>query len=329
MVPTLQHNFDVIQYLLQNASPVQLMWRDEKTGWTLGEIIHHLAMVEKWHAGLHWTDPACNKPGWPAGTGDLAAFVRYRQATLARLQRLAPEAWQQPVATAERGLPLTPAELAARIEAHDRLHLDQIEWIIRTMPLNPLLARALVEIHTYHHCYQPYLAGITSLLDIGVGTGLALRHVMDQNPHITTFAGVDVRDLRLKALAVPMQLYDGHTLPFPAERFDVALLFYVLHHCQDPYRLLAEAIRVIKSRLIVIEEFSQEGDDRTSLDLTERHSHRALGIPTDLPYHLFDQAEFGDMIGSHRLRLRECQLLPSQTTRPVKKYLYVLEKDPE
>ena len=36
----------------------------------------------------------------------------------------------------------------------------------------------------------------TSVLDIGVGPGLALRYVMLQNPHLS-FAGVDVRDLRL------------------------------------------------------------------------------------------------------------------------------------
>jgi ubiquinone/menaquinone biosynthesis C-methylase UbiE len=119
-------------------------------------------------------------------------------------------------------------------------------------------------------------------------------------------------------------VYDGHTLPFSENQFDISLLFYVLHHCQNWNQVLDEAVRVTRRNLIIIEEFSLPDADETSLDLTERQNHQALGIPTDLPYQVFDQTEFEAMLQARNLIMLEQQPLPSETARPVQKYLYVV-----
>jgi len=49
-------------------------------------------------------------------------------------------------------------------------------------------------------------------------------------------------------------IYDGKTLPFDNEEFDVSLLNETLHHCEDPESVLIEARRVAKS-VYVIEHF--------------------------------------------------------------------------
>jgi hypothetical protein len=59
--------------------------------------------------------------------------------------------------------------------------------------------------------------------------------------------------------------------------------------------------------------------------MTERQSHRALGIPPDLHYQLFDQPQFEQILETHGLAQVNRQRLPSKTTRPVDKYLYVVE----
>lgn len=340
MYQRLLHNFDMIQYLVKNASPVQLSWREEEAGWSLGDILGHLGKVEKMHACFNLPDPTCRRGGpvacgKPAGNGGpeigLRAFTeyaRYRRETLARLQHASPAQWRQRLASGEGTGPINLVDFIERVDAHDQLHIQQMERIVGRMPLNPLLARALQEIDEYHRRYQAHLAGAGSVLDIGVGPGLALRHIIRHNPHLAC-AGVDIRDLRLPGVEVPLQVYDGHTLPYAADQFDVSLLFYVLHHCQDPHRLLAEAARVTHHKLLLIEEFSQPGIDPVSLDLTERQSHRALGMPSDLPYQLFDKAELAAMLQASRLKLVEHYPLPSQTSRPVVKYLYVLAKEPE
>ena len=40
---------------------------------------------------------------------------------------------------------------------------------------------------------------------------------------------------------------DGYQLPFASQRFDVVLLIAVLEHTREPWRMLAEARRVLKS----------------------------------------------------------------------------------
>jgi SAM-dependent methyltransferase len=252
-------------------------------------------------------------------------YMRYRQKLLSFLQNLSPLQWQVTVDHPRFGS-LRLAELVEIIEAYDRKHIQQMEEIIYAMPINPLLVRAVAEIRDYHRRYRSYLAQATSLLDIGVGAGLALQYIRQQNPHLIC-AGVDVRDLRLPQVDVPLQLYDGYTLPFSRDQFDVSLLFYVLHHCQSPSRVLDEAARVTRRNIILIEEFDQPGADEVSLDMTERQSHRALGLPSDLPYHLFDKTEFESMLRTRNLIELEHQLLPSKTTRPIWKYLYIVAVD--
>ncbi len=338
MYRKLQQNFDVIQYLVKNASPEQLAWRQERSGWSLGEIICHLRDVEAWHAHIRLQGSTgqerCSLPPVvptprPLETnrspteyiGAFETYARCRRKMVALLENA--RDWCHEIVTHPLFGRVTLTELVEKIDDYDQTYIQRMEDIIHDMPLNPLLARALYEISDYHRRYQPHLAQARSVLDIGVGPGLALRHVMRHNPHLT-FAGVDVQDIRLPEVNVPLQLYDGHTLPFTENQFDISLLFYVLHHCRDPHRLLDEAVRVTCHKLIVIEEFNRPGVDETSLDLTERQSHRALGIPPDLPYQLFGKAEFETMLQKRNLIRLEKQPLPSQTTRPVQKYLYVM-----
>jgi SAM-dependent methyltransferase len=338
MYQILQRNFDMIQYLVTNASHTQLCWRESESGWSLGEIVGHLCAVEQRHARLNLPETICTRQVHPPKTGAngkgeqpasfqaFTAYARYRRETIVRLQHAPPAQWQQPVATDPQVGAITLAEFVEKVDSHDRLHIEQMEHVVQRMPLNPLLARALQEIEEYHRRYQRYLTGAASGLDIGVGPGLALQHIMSQNPQLA-FAGVDIRDLRLPGIEVPLLVYEGHTLPFQDSEFDVVLLFYVLHHCCSPARLLSEAVRVARQKLIIIEEFCYPAADEISLDMTERQSHRALGIPPDLPYQLFNKAELAAMLQAHHLWEIEHQSLPSQTTRPVRKYLYVLAKE--
>ena len=328
MIQKLQHNFDVIQYLVKDASFDQLIWRKDENSHSLQEILSQLSHVEMQHAQVQIPNlgsvviddrrrdnpSSCDKPAFES-------YAHYRHQTMALLQKISSE---DMVIHAQFG-ELKAAALVEKIDEVDQTHIRQIENIIHFMPLNPLFARALYEISEYHQRYQAHLTPAKTLLDIGVGTGLALRHVIHQNPHLDC-EGVDVRDLRLPRIDVPLEVYDGYTLPFDTNQFDVSLLFYVIHHCQNPQRVLDEAIRVTRQKLIIIEEFHHPNADTTSLDLTERQSHRALGIPPDLPYQLFNKSEFEQMLRERNLLELEQRLLPSKTTRPVEKYLYVVQR---
>jgi len=322
MYQQLQRNFDVIQYLVQNASSDQLAWRKDRDSRSLADVLGHLRDIERWNAAIHLADANGNgfSPHQNMVQADVFdAYAQYRKQTMTLLQQ------EHDQSTAVHRLfgKLPLDQLVKVMDEYDQIHIHQLEKVIREMPLNPLLTRALNEISEYHRCYRTHFAGAASLLDIGVGSGLALQHVIQQNPQLSAI-GIDIRDLRLPNVNVPLQIYNGRSIPFADNYFEVSLIFYVLHHCEDPQQVLREAIRVTRGKIIIIEEFDRSNADETSLDLTERQSHRALGIPPDLPYHLFDQPEFEQMLQHHNLVQLDRQLLPSKTTRPVEKYLYVL-----
>lgn len=110
----------------------------------------------------------------------------------------------------------------------------------------------------------PHLRAGERVLDIGAGRALVADAIMNAG-HPTSI--VDVANLSLVEHLQP-KLYDGNTLPYEDNAFDVALLLTVLHHIPDPNNTLREARRVAK-RVIVMEDiyasksekrFTQFGD---------------------------------------------------------------------
>ena len=95
----------------------------------------------------------------------------------------------------------------------------------------------------------PYLNPSASVLDVGSGNGV-LCHEMRKRGYKVT--GLDVNNLSFIDDIKPI-VYDGTDMPFKDACFDWALLVTVLHHTENPGRVLMEAKRVAK-RIIVIEE---------------------------------------------------------------------------
>lgn len=94
-----------------------------------------------------------------------------------------------------------------------------------------------------------YLDSADRILDVGAGNCILCqelgRHGYDVVP-------VDLQNLSFVDEIVPVA-YDGTTLPFGDDSFDVALVITVLHHAPDPDAVLAEVRRVAR-RIIIIEE---------------------------------------------------------------------------
>jgi SAM-dependent methyltransferase len=93
------------------------------------------------------------------------------------------------------------------------------------------------------------------VLDIGCGSGTLALAIMSLRPDIT-IEGIDV--LVRPGTDIPVTEFDGNTIPWPDDHFDIALFVDVLHHTEAPARLLAEAKRV-SSRGIVIKDHLREG----------------------------------------------------------------------
>lgn len=88
-----------------------------------------------------------------------------------------------------------------------------------------------------------------SVLDLGAGEGYVGEALRDMTGCDVTL--VDVIDIH--RVALPFHLYDGYHLPFADGQFETVVASLVLHHCADPLRVLSEAARVCRTRIVVIE----------------------------------------------------------------------------
>ncbi len=105
-----------------------------------------------------------------------------------------------------------------------------------------------------HHSGLMYLRSLArkapSILDLGCGEGTRLNTLL---PSLKTGSGVDINSYAIKQAKKQFPhhkfyLYDGQTLPFENNSFDLVYSAFVLEHTTDPTRFLSEAIRVLQPR---------------------------------------------------------------------------------
>lgn len=82
----------------------------------------------------------------------------------------------------------------------------------------------------------------------------------------------------------PYVTYDGIRLPFVDGAFDTTLTLLTLHHCENPERVLDEAVRVTRGRLLIIESVYRNRRDRFWLEaldhrLNHYRHHGGMNIP--------------------------------------------------
>ncbi|GMM93514.1 class I SAM-dependent methyltransferase [Qipengyuania sp. MTN3-11] len=90
------------------------------------------------------------------------------------------------------------------------------------------------------------------VLDVGCGSGDIAAAIMQIRPDIA-IEGVDV--LVRDDTAIPVRAFDGYSIDAEDEAFDVAMMVDVLHHTDEPARILAEAARVAKYGVVVKDHF--------------------------------------------------------------------------
>lgn len=96
---------------------------------------------------------------------------------------------------------------------------------------------------------QKYLSQDDRILDIGAGTGSVCTLLKSKGYGVTP---LDVEDRTLTTGVNPV-IYDGKNIPFPDNSFDTVLILTVLHHTQDPEKILSEAKRV-GGKIVIIED---------------------------------------------------------------------------
>lgn len=150
-----------------------------------------------------------------------------------------------------------------------------------------------------------------SVLELGVGTGLALRHYgprvtvtgVDYSEEMLAKARAKVADGRLANVA-GLHRMDARSLDFPDEHFDHVASMHVLSVVPEPERVMAEIARVVRpgGSVLVVNHFRSESGVLALAERVAAPLADLLGWHSD-----FDRAR---VLGEPRLRQAEERTLP-------------------
>lgn len=92
-----------------------------------------------------------------------------------------------------------------------------------------------------------YTKGEDRILDVGCGTGIVVESLIQSSR--TDVSGVDISSTSIQKChekKLNCEVYDGETLPFSSDMFDVIGSINVLEHTNNPTEFLNEQFRVLK-----------------------------------------------------------------------------------
>ncbi|MFT3683366.1 MAG: class I SAM-dependent methyltransferase [Phycisphaerales bacterium] len=151
----------------------------------------------------------------------------------------------------------------------------------------------------------PRLLAGDAVLDVGCGNGTLGAAIMSDR---RCPAGAKVEGLeRVVRGGEPIKVhaYDGKTMPLADKSVDVVIVADVLHHEEQPDRLLRECVRVSR-RLVIIKDHKVRGPvSKARVSLMDWAANAPYGVPCLFRYNTLEQwraepAKFGATIEHER-----------------------------
>lgn len=140
-------------------------------------------------------------------------------------------------------------------------------------------------------------SGTRTLLDVGCGDGTLAREVVRRRPEIEP-TGVEIR--ARPQTAIPVREFDGRQLPFGDRTYDVVVMVDVIHHAEEPQRLLDEVARVATNCVIIKDHLTGAWLSHERLRLMDWVGNIGHGVP--LRYAYWSPAQWAEAFRGAGLR---------------------------
>lgn len=160
--------------------------------------------------------------------------------------------------------------------------------------LNTIHDRAVFRrrVHVLSALLADALGASGTVLDLGCGDGSIAAAIMARKPGLR-FRGIDVL-VRPQTL-IPVERFDGWTIPAEDGSVDWVTIVDVLHHTDDPARLVAEAARVARNGIVIKDHLREGFGAYATLRLMDWVGNK--GHDVRLPYNYLARAEWEVMFG--------------------------------
>jgi SAM-dependent methyltransferase len=142
----------------------------------------------------------------------------------------------------------------------------------------------------------PLLPPKARVLDVGCGDGNLAARVLEARQDVEII-GIDI--LARPRAFIPVQLFDGQTIPFADRSFDAVTFVDVLHHTDDPTVLLREARRVSRGVLLIKDHYSDGVGGPLTLRLMDWVGNAPHGVR--LPYNYWTRSQWQTAWRGHGL----------------------------
>jgi ubiquinone/menaquinone biosynthesis C-methylase UbiE len=98
-----------------------------------------------------------------------------------------------------------------------------------------------------------FLTDCRNIIDVGCGNGLTALLISEKLDKKVSC--LDTGDFRWgQAKKLEHNIYNGEKIPYSDNSYDCAMVFFVLHHTQNPKNLLKECVRISRNKILILEE---------------------------------------------------------------------------
>ena len=126
-----------------------------------------------------------------------------------------------------------------------------------------------------------------SVLDVGCGDGTIDTMIQEQRPDLA-IRGVDIM-IRPSTL-IPVDRFDGESIPLADGEVESVMFIDVLHHTNDPMVLLKDAARVARQAVVIKDHCSQNPLDYWTLRFMDWVGNAPHGVV--LPYNYWSREQW-------------------------------------
>jgi 2-polyprenyl-3-methyl-5-hydroxy-6-metoxy-1,4-benzoquinol methylase len=129
----------------------------------------------------------------------------------------------------------------------------------------------------------PYLRSTSRILDFGCGDLSLLMGLHTALPE-ATLMGIDVVDTGVRGKGITYTTYDGKTIPYKDNSFDVTIVYHVFHHCDNPKEVLQEVMRVTKTTILMVEPVYRNRLDIFFMKILDRLGNGWRNVSIAMPF---------------------------------------------